>query len=319
MKERASGVLAISISQLHDCYVLWFRPEVLRTENWARDPRQANGGEPRGRWQQTERLRAHPWQQAEIEAAAELRASVIDIVLRKAEETAELSERLVSINRELEAFSYSVSHDLRAPFRHIVGYAELLKKADGDRLSPRGARYLDTIVASAAAAGTLVDGLLSYSQMSRAALMPVSIDMHELVEQVKRQLVVEGGSRRVEWRISPLPPARADPMMLRLVLQNLLDNALKFSRERDPATIEIGGTLNDEETTYYVRDNGSGFDMAYVGKLFGVFQRLHRTEDFEGTGIGLANVKRIIERHGGRVWAEGAVGKGATFYFALPR
>ncbi|MDA8249461.1 MAG: ATP-binding protein, partial [Rhodospirillales bacterium] len=228
-------------------------------------------------------------------------------------------ERLASINKELEAFSYSVSHDLRAPFRHIVGYAQLLKRFEGDRLTERGNRYIDTIVESALSAGTLVDSLLNFSQMGRATLTPMPIDMNALVAEVRARLTIDDGAHRVIWRVADLPPTRADPIMLRLVVQNLLDNAIKFSSAREPAEIEVACTANETEYVYSVRDNGAGFDMAYVGKLFGVFQRLHRVEEFAGTGIGLANVKRIVERHGGRVWAEGRVGKGATFFFSLPR
>jgi light-regulated signal transduction histidine kinase (bacteriophytochrome) len=210
-----------------------------------------------------------------------------------------------------------VSHDLRAPFRHIVGYANLLKRFEGDRLTERGQRYIDTIAESAVSAGTLVDNLLSFSQMGRASLVPVAVDMNELVGDVVRKMTVEGG-QDVRWRIDDLAPTRADPMMLRLVIQNLVENALKFTRGRKPAIIEIGCAPGEEQTTYWVKDNGTGFDMAYVGKLFRVFQRLHRVEDFEGTGIGLANVKRIVDRHGGRVWADAEVDRGATFFFSLP-
>ncbi len=328
MKDRASGVLAISISQLHDSYLLWFRPEVIRTVSWSGDPRKRAEFDPAGlrlhprrsfeAWQETVRLRAAPWHRAEIDAAAELRTAIVDIVLRRAEELADMSERLTSINKELEAFSYSVSHDLRAPFRHIVGYAQLLKKFEGEKLSERGSRFVDTIIESAISAGTLVDDLLSFSQMGRASLTPVLINMNALVAEERAKLEVEGGPD-VNWRIGDLAPTRADPIMLRLVVQNLLDNAIKFARGRNPATIEIGCMDSAAETVYFVRDNGTGFDQAYVGKLFGVFQRLHRVEDFEGTGIGLANVKRIVDRHGGRVWAEGRIDEGATFFFALPK
>jgi len=327
-KDVASGVLAISISQIYKSFVLWFRPEAVRTVSWGGDPNKRAERDPGGlrlhprksfeAWRETVRLRSQPWGAAEIDAVAELRTAIVDIVLRNAEETAALSERLTISNKELEAFSYSVSHDLRAPFRHIVGYAQLLKKFEGEKLSERGNRYIDTIVESAISAGTLVDDLLSFSQMGRAALTPVQIDMNALVEDVKRGLVVEGADG-VEWRISDLPTARADPLMVRLAFQNLIDNAIKFSRGRNPAIVEIGAAEEADRTIYHVRDNGTGFDMAYVGKLFGVFQRLHRVEEFEGTGIGLANVKRVAERHGGSVWAEGEVDGGATFFFSLPK
>jgi light-regulated signal transduction histidine kinase (bacteriophytochrome) len=327
LKDKASGLLAVSISQIHESFVLWFRPEVVRTVTWGGDPRKRAEMDTTGlrlhprtsfdAWRQIVRLRSEAWDPATVEAAAELRRAVVDIVLRRAEEMAALSERLASINRELEAFSYSVSHDLRAPFRHIVGYANLLKRFEGDRLTERGQRYIDTIAESAVSAGTLVDNLLSFSQMGRASLVPVAVDMNELVGDVVRKMTVEGG-QDVRWRIDDLAPTRADPMMLRLVIQNLVENALKFTRGRKPAIIEIGCAPGEEQTTYWVKDNGTGFDMAYVGKLFRVFQRLHRVEDFEGTGIGLANVKRIVDRHGGRVWADAEVDRGATFFFSLP-
>ena len=323
----ASGILAISISQIHDSFVLWFRPEYRRTIKWGGDPQKGvaadNGSlrlNPRKSfeaWAEIVRDRARAWEQPEIEAAAELRTAIVDIVLRKAEETAALSERLTSINRELEAFSYSVSHDLRAPFRHIVGYAELLKKHEGERLGERGNRYIATIVESAISAGRLVDDLLSFSQMGRATLRPIAVDMNALVGAVRAGLVVEG-DRRVEWRIGPLVRVRGDPGMLRLAVQNLLDNAIKFTRNSKQPVISITCQQDGDEATFSVADNGIGFEMSYVGKLFGVFQRLHRAEDYEGTGIGLANVKRIIERHGGRVWAESKPGRGATFHFVLP-
>lgn len=329
IKDDASGLLAISVSQMHDSYVLWFRPEVIRTVNWGGDPQkrvESGSGVPRihprksfDAWQETVRLQADPWQSAEIEAVSELRSAIVDIVLRKAEEMAMLSQKLASTNKELEAFSYSVSHDLRAPFRHIVGYAQLLKKLEKAHLSEKGNRYIDTIVESAMSAGTLVDDLLSFSQMGRQTLRVLPIDMAGLVGDVVRKLTVGDRLPNVEWRIEPLPVTYCDPLMMQLVFQNLLDNALKFSRGKRPAIIDVSAVVTEAETIFSVRDNGAGFDQAYVGKLFGVFQRLHRVEEFEGTGIGLANVKRIIERHGGRIWAEGQLGAGAIFSFALPK
>ncbi len=329
LKDAASGVLAISISQLHASYVIWFRPEVIQTITWGGDPHKRAEVDPSGlrlhprrsfeAWQETVRLRSQGWAEAEIAAAGGLRTAIVDIVLRQAEEMAAISDKLVTINKELEAFSYSVSHDLRAPFRHIVGYAQLLKKFEGAQLSERGNRFIDTIIESAISAGTLVDDLLSFSQMGRSTLTPVPIDMDQVVQEVRRTLQVEGSEAPIDWRIAPLPTVRADPIMIRLALQNLLENAIKFTRHRDTPLIEIGVEETETDYVFFVRDNGTGFDMAYVGKLFGVFQRLHRVEEFEGTGIGLANVKRIVERHGGRVWAEGKVDGGATFSFSLPK
>ena len=327
-RDTASGLLAIAISQIHPSYLLWFRPEVVRTVRWGGDPRQPV--QPRRDdvrlhprrsfelWKETVHGRSLPWQTAEIDAARGLQDAVVGIVLRKAEELAALSEELTRSNKELEAFSYSVSHDLRAPFRHIVGYAELLKEQDGPRLSERGRRFVATIIESAMSAGRLIDDLLSFSQMSRSRLMPLTVDMGMLVAEVLRGLAQDIGQRSIDWRIGDLAPAHADPVMLRLVLENLLANAIKYTRTRVLAVVEIGSWSDDAQSTYFVRDNGVGFDMAYASKLFGVFQRLHRMEEFEGTGIGLANVRRIVERHGGRVWAEAALDKGATFFFSLP-
>ena len=328
LKDHASGLLAISISQVHASYVIWFRPEVIRTVSWAGEPRKRAELDPGGLrlhprksfevWKETVSLRSLPWHETEVHATAELRTAIVDIVLRRAEEMAALSERLVSINKELEAFSYSVSHDLRAPFRHIVGYSQLLKANEGQQLTERASRYVDTIIESAISAGTLVDNLLSYSQMGRTTLTPVPLDMDALVAEVIRKLDMEIGERAIEWRIGTLAPARGDPTMMRLVFQNLISNAIKFTRDRAPGLIEIGCEPAAAEHIYFVRDNGVGFDEAYVSKLFGVFQRLHRVEEFEGTGIGLANVRRIIERHGGRVWAQGKMDEGAMISFALP-
>ena len=320
----ASGLMAISISQLHDSFLLWFRPEIVRTVRWGGEPRKAvvDGAlTPRlsfETWKETVREQSLPWQEVDRDAALELRTAIVDIVLRKAEEMAELNEQLVRSNKELEAFSYSVSHDLRAPFRHIVGYSELLGGSAADKLTDREKRYLATIVDSAKSAGTLVDDLLSFSQMGRSSMGMASVDVGVLVDDVRQSLDMETDGRRITWRIGALPRVQADSSMLRLVWQNLISNAIKFTRGSAEPTIEIGAEPGDGEDTFFVRDNGCGFDMRYVDKLFGVFQRLHHADEFEGTGIGLANVHRIITRHGGRTWAEGEPGKGATLYFTLP-
>lgn len=327
-KARAAGVLAVSVSQIHDSYVLWFRPEVVRTAKWAGDPRkpvdpQAERLHPRKsfeQWKETLSNQSLPWKRAELDAVVELRNAIIGIVLRRAEELAELSAELERSNKELEAFSYSVSHDLRAPFRHISGFAEMIHETERDNMSERGRRYLATVIESAKYAGKLVDNLLHFSQMGRTGLTPGRLDMNQLVSEVLTSVKHEiSPDRSVEWNLADLPPAWADGGMMRLAWQNLLSNALKYSRDRDPAVITVGARRDAVETIYFVSDNGAGFDMRYIDKLFGVFQRLHRLEEFEGTGIGLANVRRIVGRHGGRTWAEGEVGRGATFYFSLPK
>lgn len=325
--EQACGLLAVSISKLHRSYVVWFRPEVVQTVHWGGNPRkpfEPGDGDSRlhprrsfDLWKETVRLRSLPWRQAELDTAAELRNAIVGIVLRRAEEMAQLSAELKRSNRELEAFSYSVSHDLRAPFRHIVGYSELLLGEPG--LSDEARRYAGTIIESAQYAGVMVDSLLAFSQMGRAAIHPVSVDMDRLVAEVRQDVSAEAEGRRITWKVGSLPMAVCDPLMMRLALRNLLSNAVKYTRPRDEAVIEVSGESHPTENVYSFRDNGVGFDMRYVDKLFGVFQRLHRMEDFEGTGIGLANVRRIVERHGGRAWAEGAEDAGATFSIALPR
>jgi light-regulated signal transduction histidine kinase (bacteriophytochrome) len=329
-KESASGILSIAISRFRGSYIVWFRPEVIDTVRWAGDPNkplEANARDfqklhPRRSfetWKQTVVGKSRPWSDEEIAAAGELREAVVGIILRKAEELASLNAELRRSNRELEAFSYSVSHDLRAPFRHIFGFSDLLQKRASPSLDETSRRYIKTIMDSAKYAGTLVDSLLAFSQMSRTALKPQSIDMGELVGEVQAELMEDAAGRQIDWRISPLPVVFADLMMMKLVIRNLLSNAIKYSRKRERAVIEIGCRDEGEMQLFWVRDNGVGFDMQFKDKLFGVFQRLHRVEEFEGTGIGLANVWRMVERHGGRVWAEGKVDAGATFFFTLPR
>lgn len=236
-----------------------------------------------------------------------------DLEHRVLERTAELQEAL----RELEAFSYSVSHDLRAPLRHIIGFATMLDKSAGDGLDPQGRRYLGTIVAAGQRMGRLIDDLLMFSRVSRTSLTKRPVNLNQLAQDVRHELAA--GPPTPEWLMHELPTVEADPVLLRMVLVNLMSNAVKYSSKREAPRIEIGTVPAEPgETVVFVRDNGEGFDMKYAHKLFGVFQRLHAQEEFEGTGIGLANVRRIIQRHGGRTWAEGAVNGGATFYFSLP-
>ena len=219
---------------------------------------------------------------------------------RVAERTAQLSEA----NSELEAFSYSVSHDLRTPLRHILGFADLLKRESGEGATPKAARYLKVIGESAERMNRLIDDLLEFSRTSRAELRRGPVDLERLVQSVRADLAPDQGERSVEWRIGPLPAVIGDVGLLRQVFDNLLSNALKYTRTRQTALIEVTARQQGREVWLSVRDNGVGFDPEYIGRLFGVFQRLHRSDEFEGTGIGLANVRRIVARHGGRVWAE---------------
>ena len=326
LQNSASGLLAIAISKMHAGYILWFRPELVRTVKWGGDPNKANAVQdgrlhPRASfetWKQTVRHRSLPWDPNEVEAVLELRNAVVGVVLRRAEELAMLSEELQRSNRELEAFSYSVSHDLRAPFRHVVGFGELLRSQEGERLSERGRRYVDTMIEAGLSAGSLVDGLLSFSRMGRSALSPRPVELDILVREIADRLSAEAPDRVIHWELRPLARVEVDPVMFRQVIENLLSNAVKYTRKREQAQIRIEGRIEAGDYVIDVADNGSGFDMTYVGKLFGVFQRLHHADEFEGTGIGLANVRRIVERHGGRAWATGAVDAGAQFYVTLP-
>ena len=228
--------------------------------------------------------------------------------------------QLEAANKELEAFAYSVTHDLRAPLRHIDGFLELLKKSVGSALDEQGRHYKDAASDAAIKMGLLIDELLTFSRMGRHTMSFQQVALGRLVHEVIAELAPDAAGRKIDWRIGDLPAVNSDATMLRLVLANLIGNALKFTRPRPEAQIEIGSQpAQNAEFVIFVRDNGVGFDMTYGDKLFGVFQRLHHADEFEGTGIGLANVRRLITRHGGRTWAEGEVNQGATFYFSLPQ
>ncbi len=233
---------------------------------------------------------------------------------RVKERTAELE----AANQELEAFSYSVSHDLRAPLRHIGGFATMLNAHAGATLDEKGKRYVTVIQDSARRMGQLIDDLLQFSRTGRAELRREPVKLDELVGQIRQGLEDESAGRKIAWQCTPLPVVTGDAALLRQVFANLLSNAVKYTRQRPEARIEVGATSGAGEVVVFVRDNGAGFDMKYAEKLFGVFQRLHADEDFEGTGVGLATVRRIVQRHGGRVWAEAKVQEGATFFVAFP-
>ncbi len=230
----------------------------------------------------------------------------------------ERTAQLEAVNKELEAFSYSVSHDLRAPLRHINGFGDLLIKKYANELNPEAQRYISTITQSAQQMGTLIDDLLQFSRTGRAEMKKHMLDANKLVQEVVSSLANEMDGRQIEWIVKPLPEIYGDFNLLRQVWINLVDNAVKYTRTREVARIEIGCN-NKSEPVFYVKDNGVGFDMRYAQKLFGVFQRLHTASEFEGTGIGLANVKRIITRHGGKIWAEAEPNKGTTFFFTIPK
>jgi signal transduction histidine kinase len=232
----------------------------------------------------------------------------------------ERTAQLEAVNHELEAFSYSVSHDLRAPLRHIDGFAKMLQETSAARLDATGLRYLGVISGAAKRMGTLIDDLLVFSRMGRSEMRRTTFKMDALVAEVLGEMSQDLQGRAIEWDISPLPAVNGDRNLLKQVWVNLISNAVKYSRHRSPARIKIRCREDGSpDLEFSIQDNGAGFDMQYVGKLFGVFQRLHQTEEFEGTGIGLANIRRIIQRHGGKTWAEGRVDAGATFYFTLAK
>jgi signal transduction histidine kinase len=246
--------------------------------------------------------------------AEKVELSRLDLELRVETRTSELR----AANRELEAFSYSVSHDLRAPLRAIAGFVQILEEDHSDKLDDGAKRHLERVKVNARRMGQLIDDLLAFSQIGRTTMLRQAVDLSQMATSVAHEAIAASG-RAIDLTVGPLPPCYGEPALLNQVFVNLISNAVKFTAKVEHPAITIGSTNGETETTYFVRDNGVGFDERYAAKLFGVFQRLHRPDDFEGTGVGLAIVHRIISRHGGRIWAEGKVNAGATFYFTLPQ
>lgn len=312
----ASGVLAFSIS---GALLLWFRPEQVQEVRWAGEPRKAHGIdgglEPRASfatWCETVRGRARSWEPTTVEVAEALRSAALRIALRQAEE-----QELRRVNAELEAFCHSVSHDLRAPFRQILAFAQLAQQSSSE-LTGEGVELLERIVRISAQGGKLVQELLLLSLAERGEISRSAVDMNELVAGVRLALEPQARGRCVEWKVGDLPEAFGNPNLLKLVVSNTLDNAVKYTGKRNVASIEVTGSVAGAEVVYTVRDNGAGFDPKRVSEVFQPFRRLHAPSAFEGTGLGMASARRVVSRHGGRMWAEGAEGVGSAFFFALP-
>ena len=249
------------------------------------------------------------------QTADEIRVRNEELEQRVAERTVELE----TANSEMEAFSYSVSHDLHAPLRRILGFMDLLQDGAGASLSEQSLLHIKKISQAAKRMGNLINDLLAFSKIGKSAMEKTDVDLNQLLQETLRDFQEDANGRNIVWELRPLPRVQGDRALLRLVFVNLISNAVKFTGTRAQAKIEIGcASANDVETVIFIRDNGSGFNQKYADKLFGVFQRMHSQDEFEGTGIGLANVRRIIHRHGGRTWAQGEIDVGATFYFSIP-
>lgn len=338
-KDHASGLLAIPLSSGWRDFIFWFRVETIQTVNWAGDPNDAikvqqNGGRltPRGSfelWKETVKLQSLRWSFFEQDAALELKQSIQGIMLQKTEVLAESkinlermvierTQQLQAVNEELEAFCHSVSHDLRAPLRGIDGFSMALQEDYASKLDETGLEFLTYIRTEVNRMGLLIDGLLKLSRLTRCDLLKQSVNLSVMVDELTTKFQRETPGRQAIFHIQPDVYANADGQLIYAVLQNLVENAWKFTSRRDISNLTFSQKREpNKPTVYSVTDNGAGFDMTYADKLFGVFQRLHSVQDFAGTGIGLATVKRIINRHGGSIWADSKINEGTTFSFTL--
>ena len=252
------------------------------------------------------------------EQILDLLIATFEDAVRQNHELRRQEEALEATNKELEEFTYSISHDLRTPLGQVDGFSQLLLDKFSTRLDPTVLDYVGHIHEAAQHMKRMVDELLNLGRVGRRDLHPQSTELRPLVDAAMFELESQTRGRNIAWQVGPLPEVDCDPELMESVVANLLSNAVKFTRDRDPAVIEVGQMSSEDQTVIFVRDNGAGFDMQYADRLFGVFQRLHRSDEFEGTGVGLATVQRIIHKHGGRIWAESELGKGATFFLTLP-
>lgn len=325
--DKAAGILAISISKLLGEYVIWFKPEIIQTVTWShlpsaspetKNPLQLDWQRSFDKWREMIKSKSLPWQESELAVAGRLRENIINIVIHNANEMRALNQKLGKANAALEAFSYSVSHDLRAPLRNIEHFAEILLEESTDHLDNEGLEILESILQSSQFMNQLINDLLAYSRIGQTDKIYNHFDLLPIVNQAKDTLIKNESERKITFDIRPLPQVYGDRPLIRQLVFNLLSNAIKYTRPVEDSHIEIGGQQTDTEVIFYVKDNGVGFDAKYADKVFGVFSRLHTQEIFEGTGIGLAIAQRIVQSHHGKIWVQSRLNQGTTFFVSLP-